>query len=299
MRFTNPRGEKDLCVTDTPDAGSAAGWLHEAAQLNRDDPNREGSLLKFGRAGQLVMTGDLHGNLRNFDKLERFCALDRSPGRSVILHELIHAEPEHYEQPDHSIDLLVRAARWKCDYPDSVFFLQSNHELSQLQRHEIVKGGRSVLHDFDAGVRDRFDGGAVKVLDGVMDYIESLPLAARTANGIMLAHSLPTSNAMDSFDEAVFTRTPTQLDLDPGGAAHSLVWGRFQPAEAVDAFAERLGVKIFIVGHTPQEDGYAVVGRMIILASDHQHGVFLPIDLSRKYTVEQLERNIRKFVGVE
>ena len=299
MRFMNLRGEEDQCVTEIPDAESAASWLHEAAQLNRDDPNREGSLLTFGRAGQLVMTGDLHGNLRNFDKLERFCALDRSPGRSVILHELIHAEPEHYEQPDYSIDLLVRAARWKCDYPDSVFFLQSNHELSQLQRHEIVKGGRSVLHDFDAGVSDRFGGAAVKVLDGVMDYIESLPLAARTANGIMLAHSLPASSTMDSFDEAVFTRTPTQPDLDPGGAAHALVWGRFQPAEAIDVFAERLGVEIFIVGHTPQEDGYAVVGRMIILASDHQHGVFLPIDLSRKYTVEQLERNIRKFVGVE
>ena len=299
MRFMNLRGEEDQCVTEIPDAESAASWLHEAAQLNRDDPNREGSLLTFGRAGQLVMTGDLHGNLRNFDKLERFCALDRSPGRSVILHELIHAEPEHYEQPDYSIDLLVRAARWKCDYPDSVFFLQSNHELSQLQRHEIVKGGRSVLHDFDAGVSDRFGGAAVKVLDGVMDYIESLPLAARTANGIMLAHSLPASSTMDSFDETVFTRTPTQPDLDPGGAAHALVWGRFQPAEAIDVFAGRLGVEIFIVGHTPQEDGYAVVGRMIILASDHQHGVFLPIDLSRKYTVEQLERNIRKFVGVE
>ncbi len=295
----NFRGERDACVTDIPDAGSAASWLHEAAQLNRDDPNREGSLLTFASAGQLVMTGDMHGNMGNFDKLERFCALEHSPGRSVMLHELIHAEPEHYGAPDHSIDLLIRAVRWKCDFPDNVFFLQSNHELSQFQRHEIVKGGRSVLHDFDAGVRDRFGTGADKVLDGVMDYIESLPLAARTANGIMLAHSLPSSSAMESFDETVFARTPNEFDLDPGGAAHALVWGRFQPPEAIESFAERLGVEVFIVGHTPQETGYTVVGRLIIVASDHQHGVFLPIDLSRKYTVDELERGIRKFAGVE
>ena len=216
-----------------------------------------------------------------------------------MLHELIHSEPEHYGAPDHSIDLLIRAVRWKCDFPDNVYFLQSNHELSQLRRHEIVKGGRSVLHDFDAGIRDRFGAAADKVLDGVMDYIESLPLAARTANGIMLSHSLPSSNTMDSFDETVFARTPNDFDLSPGGAAHNLVWGRFQPPGAIERFGERLGVDIFIVGHTPQEMGHTVVGRLIIIASDHQHGVFLPIDLSRKYTVDELERGIRKFAGVE
>ena len=115
----------------------------------------------------------------------------------------------------------------------------------------------------------------------------------------MLAHSLPNSSAMESFDETVFARTPNEFDLNPGGAAHALVWGRFQPPEAIESFAERLGVEVFIVGHTPQETGYTVVGRLIIVASDHQHGVFLPIDLSRKYTIDELERGIRKFAGVE
>jgi hypothetical protein len=286
-------------LPDLPSADTAAGLLHEAAQLNREDPNREGSLLTFGAAGQLVMTGDMHGNLRNFDKLQRFCALDRSPGRSVILHELIHAEPEPGQRHDNSIELLVRAAGWKCEFPDNVFFLQSNHELSQLQRHEIVKGGRSVLRDFEQGVLQRFGNNTDKVLDGVMDYLDSLALAARTAGGIFCAHSLPGSSSMDAFDEGVFTRNPTQADLEPGGAAHALVWGRFQSPEALDRFAERLGVEVFLVGHTPQESGYQVVGRMIILASDHAHGVFLPIDLSRGHTTQELEGSIRKFVSVE
>ena len=53
------------------------------------------------------------------------------------------------------------------------------------------------------------------------------------------------------------------------------------------------------MGHTPQETGYATIGRLIILASEHNHGTFLPIDLARRYTLEELEASIRKFVSVE
>lgn len=280
------------------DAGAAAEILHEAATLIREDPLRRGSVLGFGSAGQLVVTGDMHGNIRNFEKLQKFCDLKRSPGRSVILHELIHADPVSYADSDLSIDLLVRAASWKCEFPDNVFFLQSNHELSQYCRHEIMKGGRSVLYHFEAGIRERYGNGAPQVLAAVNDYIASLPLAARTESGIMVCHSLPNASLMHHFDAGVFDRVPTEDDLNPGGSAHALVWGRFQPPDAIEHFAAQLGVEVFIVGHTPQETGYALVGRMIILASDHAHGVFLPIDLSKRYTVAELESRIRKFAGV-
>ncbi len=281
------------------DAQSACQTLREAAQLNREDSNRTGSLLNFGAAGQLVMTGDLHGNLRNFEKLQRFCALERSPGRSVMLHELIHSEPDPLGTPDYSIDLLVRAVAWKCEFPDNVFFMQSNHELSQLCAHEITKGGRCVLADFERGVAERYGSAADDVLAAVNDYIASLPLGARLANGIFLAHSLPDALYVDSFDLSVFDREPTPSDLLPGGPAYALVWGRFQRAEVVELFAQRLDAEVIIVGHTPQEMGYGRVGRLLILASEHAHGVFLPIDLSRKYTIEELMRKIRKFVSVE
>jgi hypothetical protein len=289
---------RETGVSDVIDAAAACRSLREAAQLIREDPNRIGSLLAFGAAGQLVMTGDLHGHLRNLEKLQRFCALAQSPGRSVILHELIHTEPQGLGDYDLSIDVLVRAAAWKCEFPDNVFFLQSNHELSQLCHHEITKGGRSVIRDFECGVAYRYGEQASEVLAAVDDYLESLPLAARTASGIFLAHSLPDPLSMALFDESVLRRTPTQRDLEPGGSAYSLVWGRFHSPGALDYFAQRLGVEIFIVGHTPQEMGYAVIGRMIILASDDAHGTFLPIDLSRHYTIEELEASIQKFVAV-
>jgi len=286
-------------VSPEPDATRACDVLTECADLIREDPNRTASLLTFGAAGQLVMTGDLHGHLRNFEKLQRFCDLKHSPGRSVMLHELIHAEPDPPGSPDFSIDLLVRAAEWKCEFPDNIFFLQSNHELSQLRGHEITKGGRSVLADFERGVAERYGKQADDVLAALDTYIAALPLAARTTRGIFLSHSLPDALFVDTFDTSVFDREPTDDDLEPGGAAYALVWGRFQPPDAIERYAKLLGAEIFIVGHTPQEMGYERIGRMLILASDHQHGVFLPIDLRKSYTPEELEGHIRKFVSVE
>lgn len=285
-------------VTGSPDVETACRVLREAALLIRDDPIRRAGVLEFGSAGQLVMTGDMHGNLTNFEKLQRFCALERSPGRSVVLHELIHEDIEQPDQLDVSIDLLLRAAQWKCDFPDNVFILQSNHELAQLRGQEISKGGRSVLYDFEQGVAHRFGSGAQAVLAATRDYISVLPLAARTRSGIFLCHSLPDPLLVETFDLSVFDRPLTEADLAPGGSAYALLWGRFHSAAAVEKFAQRLGVECFVIGHTPQDQGYTAIGRLVILASEHNHGTFLPIDLSRPYTVEELVGGIRKFVSV-
>lgn len=285
-------------MSEISTAQEACRVLRDAAELLREDPIRQGSLLVFGSAGQLVMTGDMHGNLRNFEKLQRFCDLKHTPGRYVILHELIHADPDPSRKHDTSINLLLRAAAYKCEFPDNVFMIQSNHELSQLCGHEITKGGRSVIQEFERGVALRFDGAAHQVLEAVQEYLAALPLAATTANGIFMAHSVPDPLSMSVFDTGIFQRTPTREDMEPGGSAYTLVWGRFQSPESLDYFAQRLNVKFFVVGHTPQEMGYGVVGRMIVLASDHQHGSFLPIDLGREYTIEELERAVKKFVAV-
>ncbi len=37
---------------------------------------------------------------------------------------------------------------------------------------------------------------------------------------------------------------------------------------------------------------------MLILASDHNHGVFLPINLAKKQTIEELVKAIRPYVSV-
>ena len=102
-----------------------------------------------------------------------------------------------------------------------------------------------------------------------------------------------------AFNNAPTTSENFTIEWDAdAGPAYDLLWGRFHSAESVERFAERLGVEYFIIGHTPQEAGHTIIGRLIILASEHNHGAFLPIDLSHHYTVEELESKIRKFVSL-
>jgi hypothetical protein len=281
------------------DAGEAADIFRQAAQLNLEDPLRRGSLLEFPNYGQLVMTGDLHGHRRNFDKLQRYCDLERAGARHVVLHEIIHIDVEGNGGRDDSHLVLLDAARWKVDFPDQVHFLQSNHELAQLSRHEITKNGRVVTLDFSQDVERTYGSGAGPVLEGIDDYLRSLPLAGRTANRVFLSHSLPTPHSLPMFDPQVVHRLPTAEDLENYGSGYLLVWGRYQTEHELQALASVYDVDCFICGHQPQESGYEVVhDRMIILASDHNHGVFLAFDLGKPTSVEQLTSQIRPLAAL-
>ena len=282
------------------DATRAAEAYLEAARLNREDPLLEGSMLVFPDYGQLVMTGDLHGHRRNLEKLKRYCDLEHFSPRHVILHEIIHEEVESLTAHDMSHEVLLKTAEWKCEFPDQLHFLQSNHELAQLNRHEITKNGRVVTMDFEEGVLDTYGPAGHAVLDAISIFIGSFPLAGRTSNRVLLSHSLPGPRDLPAFDASVLSRVPTAADLQDRGSGHALVWGRYHTAATLDALQEVLDVDYFICGHQPQEAGYDVLhDRMLILASDHNHGVFLPFDLRKPVTIDSLIGNIRLLAEIE
>jgi len=282
-------------------ASLAIDLFREAAELNRRDSLRHGSLLELPNYGQVIMTGDLHGHRRNFQKLTAYCQLEKTPVRHVLLHELIHEEPITFLAHDHSVELLIDAARWKTFFPDQVHFLQSNHELAQLNDHDITKGGRSVAEDFDAGVEDLFGPDeAEDVRKAIDEFLASFPVAARSPNRIFFSHSLPGREDLAGFDPQCVYRPPEELDLSEGGDVYRMVWGRRHDPALLEALARAWDVDLFIVGHQPQEWGHEVMfGRLLILASDHNHGVFLPIDLRKKYTMDDLVARIRKYASVE
>lgn len=286
-------------MTAENDPNSAIETFRQAAELNLDDPLRQGSQLVFPNYGQLVVTGDLHGHRRNFTKLVKYCALANSPSRFVLLQELIHEDAEARDQLDTSHGLLLDAARWKCESPDQVFFIQSNHEVAQITGRGIIKAGGEIVKGFLAGVEASYGvEAAPEVMDATAAFIESYPLAARTANRLFISHSLPTQRDMPDFDPSILNRTPTRQELDEGSASKFL-WGRRHSDELIEQLAEMLDADLFILGHQPEPMGFRQVGqRVIILSSDHSHGVFLPIDLSRPATMDSLLKRIRKFVSV-
>jgi len=270
-----------------------------AAALNRDDALLKGATLHLPDYGQVVMTGDLHGHRRNFQRIKNYCDLEQYPVRHVILHEIIHEEPRNFGDSDMSHEVLLGAAEYKCEYPDQVHFLQSNHELAQLTNQDISKAGRVVTFSFLAGIRESYGAGADEVTDAILEFIASYPLAARTANRILLTHSLPSPNNMTEFDPTVLDRMPNPADLHDGGSAYLLVWGRYQQADQLERLAQMLDADIFICGHQPQETGYETWhNRLLILASDHNHGVLLPFDLKKPYQLADLVKSIRPLASI-
>lgn len=299
--MTDPNRQPMNTVTRTAmnDAQAAAEIFHEAARLNREDPLRSGSMLHFPDYGQVVMTGDIHGHERNFNKLMKYADLQHARARHVILHELIHADPMVSLGEDTSHLLMLTAARWRIDFPDQIHFLQSNHELAQLTGKEICKAGRVVTHDFQRALVSTYGAKSDDVLQAIHDFIESFALAARTSNRIFLSHSLPNVRDLSTFDPEVVNRSLLHADFREGGDAYVMVWGRHQTPDLLTKLAQAFDVDWFVCGHQPQEAGYEVAyDRMIILASDHNHGVFLPFDLKRKHSLEGLVGLIRSFAAI-
>lgn len=291
-----------MSTMDLPSIASyeAIDALTEGARANREDPFRKGSFLNIDDHGQIVMTGDLHGNLKNYHKLVKYACLEKTPARHIILHELLHLPTLSPGDADPSFWLLVEAAKYKCEFPEQVHFLLGNHEIAQLTSRDIVKDGLYSVANFRQTVITQYgEDRGQDVMMAVNEFILSMPLAARTPNRVFLSHSVPDSSQMVLFDPNIIYRKWRLQDAMPGGAVYQLTWGRQRSVEHMNNLAEMYDADIFMSGHVAQDMGYDVVcDRMIILASEHSHGVFLPFDLQKPYTVESLVANIRKIASI-
>ena len=274
------------------DPALVVALLKQAAELHRACPLREGATVVLPDAGHVVMTGDLHDHGDNFRKILKLAALDRGLDRHVILHEMVHPSRENVTV-DHSLRLVAQAAALTVKFPGQVHVLLSNHELAQVRGEHILKDGRSVLATFNAGVAELCGEHAEAVHAALRGYVRSLPLAVRLPYGVLCCHSLPAPRQMATFDTTVLGRELSDADYAKGGAAHALVWGRRQTLEQVEQLAEAWEVDVFVVGHQPAEEGHFIlVDGLLVLASDHERGVALPMDLSRPYRLHDLAARV-------
>ena len=272
--------------------------FNRAADLNRSSPEHRGSVVELPDAGRLLMTGDLHDNGLNFQRILKLAKLDKSPSNRLILHEIVHG-PSRVNGLDLSVRMLAQVAALKCEYPEQVLIMQSNHELAQLGGEGIVKDGESVVEAFDGGVEFLYGNGADEVTEAMNRYIRSLRLAVRCANGVFCSHSLPSPRKIEVFDKSVIDREPTDEDLALGGHAYLMVWGRHHNQKIADELAEAWNTKVFVMGHQPADMGYEIEDEtMLILASDHGHGVALPIDLAKSYDRDDLVEQIVPLASV-
>jgi len=272
-----------------------------ATEENQVSSLREHQVVKLPADGEVWIAGDLHDHQRNFEKFIKAADLANNPQRHIVLQELIHGDKVDANGAEGSWEMLYRAAELKCDYSGQVHFLMANHDLAQIHGEGIMKAGISVCEAFNAGVRRDFPTGSSSVTVAITEFLLSLPLAVRAPNGLFMCHSLPPDDQIEKFDFTVFDRPLTGNDYRRRtGPVYQLVWGRKTTPAGVATFADKVGAKLIIVGHQPQESGYAVVGdRLLIIASDHNQGVFVSTDLSQEYDMDKLVESVHKFVAVD
>lgn len=271
------------------DPVAVARAFREGAQANLGSRFRKGSAAHLPARGHLLMSGDIHDNALHYRKLLKLARLDDGEDRHLILHEVIHG-PHRVNGMDLSVRLLAEIAHLKARYPEQVHLMMGNHELAQLNNEGILKVGANVIEAFDEGLDFIYGDQADEVRTAMRGFLRSLLLAVRCENGVMCAHSLPGKRQLaQSFDPAVLDRLVNDEDLVGQGSARSLVWGRKHDDELAQTLADAWGVRVFVLGHQPADMGYDTEGdHIVIINSDHEHGMALPIELDQSYDQDAL-----------
>lgn len=281
------------------DGAFVAELFDHAAETLLAHPLRQGGVVNLPDRGRLLMTGDIHDHALNFRRVIHLAKLDKSETNYLVLHELIHG-PGRINGRDLSVRLLARAAALIAQYPEQVFVLLSNHELAQYLGESILKDSASVVEAFDDGIDFLYGDDAEAVRQAMHRLIRAMLPAVRCANGILCSHSLPAPRKIDLFDPTLLERVPNETDLADDGSAYLMVWGRHHTQKVADELAGAWGVRVFVLGHQLAEMGFETPGsNMLILASDHDHGQALPIDLGKTYTRDELVEQLVPLAGVK
>ncbi|MBN1795496.1 MAG: metallophosphoesterase [Sedimentisphaerales bacterium] len=272
---------------------STIDLLQRGQKACSEDSCRQGNLISLGDKGRLIATGDIHGHRRNFERIVSYADLDNNPDTHVVIHEIIHGGNEDEEGGCLSYRLLFDVIKYKLKYPDRVHMLLGNHDTTFINNTKVMKGGREMNKALRDALGREFGDQTEEVKLAIRQFLFSQALAIKCANGIWFSHSLPADRYADDFDITVFKRELKINDVVKPGAAYVLTWGRRMSQKGLDKLAQKLNADVFIVGHQAQSKGYCRAGdNLIILASDHNHGCIIPIDLSRPYTTDELMASI-------
>jgi hypothetical protein len=277
-----------------PDPDRILATLRRAIQHFRNTPGRRGRIVSLTDVSEVLVCGDLHGNLENFRRLLTKANLAQNPQRHCVLQEVIHG-PFHYPAGgDKSHQLLDLLAALKCQFPRQVHFLLGNHELAQCTQRRVAKGDLDLNQCFREGVGTAYGRRAPEVYSVYLELLSVVPVALRTPNRILLSHSLPPASKLENFDPTALERdVSAETDLRPGGSVHSLVWGRDTRAETAAAFLAKMDADLLISGHVPCDNGFDTPNeRQLILDSLGATACYCLFPTDRPLTLPELVQNV-------
>jgi len=285
-----------------PDPSKVLTTIQRATELFRKTPGRVGGLVNLSEsADEVLVVGDLHGNLPAFRQVLLTADLTKNPTRHIVFQELVHGN-KHYpdEKGDKSHQLVDVVAALKCQYPDRVHLILGNHELSELTGRPIAKAGVALNALFRLGIGSAYGDSAEAIYQAYRTLFASLPLAVRTANRVFLCHTIPDPLDLETFDPSIF-----HLDHWPSsamarhGAVYAITWGRNTDPENVDRFSQLVDADWFITGHQPCEEGFRQANhRQIIIDGTEPYPAYCLFSTRETQSIESLMKCVRVFSPV-
>ena len=272
--------------------------LRQALTLVRGTPGRRGHTLRLADCEDVLVTGDLHGQIGHFQALLKAADLAGHPRRHFVMQEVVHGKYRYPGGGDKSHQLVDLFAALKAQYPSRVHYIPGNHELAQWTGRPVMKADENLNALFEDGVREAYGAEAgPEVYRTYLELFQALPMALRASNGVLICHTLPSARAMPLFDPARLEREQFEpADFEPGGTVHSLLWGRDTSPANIEEFLRRMDAKLLVSGHIANEAGFLVPnGQQVIVDCSESPAGYILFPADRPLTHAELVACIRVF----
>ena len=231
--------------------------LRRATEFVQRTLGRHGHTIFLKDAKDVLVAGDLHGHLANFQTVMNAAALAANPKRHLVLQEVVHSPFRYPTGGDKSHQLLDLFAALKCQFPERVHLLPGNHEMAQMTGRPIGKGNESYNELFVEGIKAGYGTAWGEIHKAYMDMLKALPVAIRTPNRVFISHSLVPARNMATFDPAALqAETYEEKEYLPGGCVYGLLWGRDTSQENADEFLRKVDADLLVSGHIPTDTGF-------------------------------------------
>jgi hypothetical protein len=271
--------------------------LRRAIDLVKATPGRSGHLVRLQNCAEVLVAGDLHGHVGNFQVVLKAADLAGHPARHLVMQEVIHGPFRYPGGGDKSHQLVDLFAALKCQFPDRVHLLPGNHELAQWTDRPVGKADEPLNDLFRRGVNEAYGAAGADVYRAYCDLFRALPLALATSNRVFISHSLVPARFQDRFDpKRLEAEAYADADFVPWGVVYSLLWGRDTSEQAAAGFLQKVDADLLVSGHVPTDAGYIVPNpRQLIVDCSITPAAYVLFPADRPLTHEELVKGVVVF----
>ncbi|BBM81825.1 metallophosphoesterase [Candidatus Uabimicrobium amorphum] len=267
--------------------------LNTALVVLQDSKYRQGFLFELPKDAELFITGDLHGNRKNFDIIKSKAKLHKHRNRHLIFQEILHSRSFLIDYRDVSFLEIIDFFELLITFPNQVHIILGNHDLNFLLNRSSMRSNRKLDDYFFRGLELIFgepSDDIVKIYKEIISWMA----AAIKCGPLILTHSNPNSRNIKNFD---FERLKKISTLRPKKTIDFLVSGRDHSHETVQEFLRKCGSDFSVIGHEFCRKGFLqTTEQQIIIDSCHNLGCYLLCHPNKIKSIEQLQsciHNIR------